>query len=270
MKIDGKAMAEAILTRLADEVKQLGITPTLAVILVGNNAASLAYIRQKQKAIERIGGKFIFEHLPELTLSKELSARIEMYNNDPAVEGLIVQRPLPAALTGAGDAVIPKKDVDGFVKNSPYEIPIVMAIFTILTNINIQYQNKNIVIIGRGETAGKPIADAFMKKQCATSIIHSTTPNPKEIMKSADILISCVGKEQVITGDAVKPGAVLISVGLWNGPDNKLHGDYEEADIADAAGYYTPTPGGVGPLNVACLMQNVIKTCRMKVHKGEL
>jgi methylenetetrahydrofolate dehydrogenase (NADP+)/methenyltetrahydrofolate cyclohydrolase len=258
MKIDGKAIAEAILTHLTEEVKTLHTTPTLAVILVGDNAASLAYIRQKQKATQRIGGKFIFEHLPEATLPKELTARIEMYNNDPTVNGLIVQRPLPTTLTGAGDSVTPAKDVDGFIKNSPFDVPIVMAIFTILSQIGMNFRDKKIVVIGRGETAGKPIADAFARVQCATSVISSQTPNPKVIMKTANIIISCVGKP-LVTPETVKPGAVLISVGLWSGPDNKLHGDYKETEIADIAGFYTPTPGGVGPVNVASLMQNLVK-----------
>ena len=123
-------------------------------------------------------------------------------------------------------------------------------------------QKQKIVIIGRGETAGKPIAEAFAKQQCATSIIHSTTPNPKKIMKSAGILISCVGKERVITPDAVKSGAILISVGLWRAGDGKLHGDYEEEDIKNIASFYTPTPGGVGPLNIASLMQNLVRAAQ--------
>lgn len=257
MRIDGKTIAEGILSDLTKQVKTLGTTPTLAVILVGDNAESLAYIRQKQKATEKIGGRFIFEQLPAIALSKELSARVEMYNNDPSVHGLIVQRPFPAGLSAA---VRPNKDIDGFMPGSPYEVPIARAIFTLLKDVDIK--NKNIVIVGRGETAGKPIAEAFAKKQCATSLITRKTPHPKEIMESADVIISCVGKKEIVPAAALKQGVFLISVGIWREEDGTLHGDYEEKDIKDIASYYTPTPGGVGPLNIACLMQNLVKAAQ--------
>lgn len=261
MRIDGKARAEGILSDLTRQVTQLkghGVTPTLAVIVVGNDPESLSYVRQKKLATEKIGGRFIFEQLPRATIQKELDARVTMYNNDPAVTGLIVQRPIP----GLTARVTPTKDVDGFEKDSLFEVPVAKSIFTLLEGID--YSHKTIVIVGRGETAGKPIAAAFAKKHCATSIIHSHTPNPKEIMRTADILVSCVGKERVVTADAVKPGALLMSVGLWRGPDNKLHGDYDAEEIKDIAGAYTPTPGGVGPVMIACLMQNLVRACMMK------
>ena len=185
MRIDGKALADAILSTLTQEVLQLKnqrVTPTLAVILVGDDAESLAYIRQKQKITERIGGKFIFEQLPKITTPNELAARIAMYNADNAVHGLIVQRPVP--ITGDTAAilhtVVPKKDVDGFIPNSPFDVPIAHAVLDILDSIHADYMHKKIVIIGRGETAGKPIAAAFAKRHCTTSIIYSTTPNPKK------------------------------------------------------------------------------------------
>lgn len=262
MKINGKAIADSILTDLASEVsrlKQKDITPTLAVILVGDNPESLSYIRQKQMATEKIGGRFIFEELPKATLPRELAARVDMYNRDPSVHALIVQRPLPPHIdVSVNQTVRPKKDIDGFVEHSPFEVPIAMAIFTILNHIGTTVKNKKIVIVGRGETAGKPIADAFARHQCATSIITSKTRNPVEIMRGADILISCVGKRRIVTAAAVKPGAILISVGITRGEDGKLHGDYEEDDIKDIASFYTPTPGGVGPLNIACLMRNLV------------
>lgn len=268
MKIDGKALAQAILLDLTKQVtllKTQGITPTMAVILVGDDPESLSYIRQKQKATEKIGGRFIFEQLPNTTRPKELAARVEMYNRDPTVCALIVQRPLPPSIDlSIHRCVKPDKDIDGFVKNSPFDVPIAMAIFTILKHIGITIKNKKIVIVGRGETAGKPIAVAFEKLQCATSIITSKTPNPIEIMKQADIIISCVGKRGIVTADAVKPGVILISVGITRGEDGKLHGDYEEDDMKDIASFYTPTPGGVGPLNIASLMQNLVKACTMK------
>ncbi|MCX6793924.1 MAG: bifunctional 5,10-methylenetetrahydrofolate dehydrogenase/5,10-methenyltetrahydrofolate cyclohydrolase [Candidatus Gottesmanbacteria bacterium] len=268
MKIDGKALAQAILSDLTKQVailKKKDITPTLVVILVGDNPESLSYIRQKQIATEKIGGRFIFEQLPKVTLPKELAARIAMYNRDSGVHGLIVQRPLPMHFDiSINESISPKKDIDGFVTNSPFDVPIAMAVFTILKQIGITPQDKNVVIVGRGETAGKPIAEALAKQQCATSIITSQTPNPNTIMKTADIIISCVGKKGIVTRDALKAGVILMSVGLSRGEDNKLHGDYEEEDVKDIASFYTPTPGGVGPLNIASLMQNLVKACTMK------
>ena len=196
MKIDGKALAESILSDLTKQVallKQKGITPTLAVILVGDNPESLSYIRQKQKATEKIGGRFIFEQLPKNALPKEVAARVAMYNKDQLVHGVIVQRPLPPNFDlSINENVDSKKDVDGFVKNSPFDVPIVKAVLNVLEKIFHEKHNsgdfmtwlkmQQIVILGRGETAGKPIADALSKQQCATSIIHSSTPNPKEMI----------------------------------------------------------------------------------------
>lgn len=278
MKIDGKALAEDLLSDLTKRVaalKQKNITPTLAVILVGDDPESLAYIRQKQKATEKIGGRFIFEQIPKTALPKEVAARVAMYNRDPSVHGVIVQRPLPAHFDlSINESVDPKKDVDGFVKNSAFEVPIVQAVLNILEKIFHEtyssgecmtwLKTQTIVIVGRGETAGKPIAAALAKQQCATSKINSHTPNPNEIMKQADIIISCVGKQGIVTRDALKPGVILISVGLTHGEDGKLHGDYEEDNVKDVASFYTPTPGGVGPLNIASLMQNLVKACTMK------
>jgi len=273
MRIDGKALAEDILSNLTKQVsrlKQKGITPTLAVILVGDDPESLSYIRQKQKATEKIGCRFIFERLPKAALSKEVAARVQMYNRDPHVHGLIVQRPLPQTIDAAiNQHVDPKKDVDGFVLTSPFDVPIAVAVMDILTYIHPQHtlhwlQKQNIVVVGRGETAGQPIAAALTRQQCATSIINSHTTNPKDIMREADIIISCVGKQGVVTRDAMKSGVILISVGLWRAENGKLHGDYEEEDIKDIASFYTPTPGGVGPLNIASLMQNLVKACTMK------
>lgn len=250
MRIDGKAIADAILTDLASP----RVKANLAVTLIGDNPASLAYIKQKQKAAEKIGATIVMSN----TISD-----LKHFNNDPSIHGIIVQRPVPK---GIGEYhITPKKDVDGFEHNSPFDVPVAMAVWEIIKSIhNTQYPIHNVVVVGRGETVGAPIANYLLKKECATSVIHSQTPNPKEIMKQADIIISCVGKERVVTQDAVKPGAILISVGLWRDETGKLRGDYNEEEIADVVSFYTPTPGGVGPVNVACLMQNLIKACMMK------
>lgn len=324
MKIDGKQIAERILTRLAGEVKHLKekrVVPTLAVILVGSDPASLSYINQKRKAIERIGAKITLQQFPVTIEPESINKTIEQYNNDRWVHGLIIQRPLPKTLKNKSIAlhsVILSKDVDGLVPNSPFEVPVAAAVGEMLKEIykstNLQMPNdvskinppiggqnskflewlrtKNVAVIGRGETAGKPVADYLAKLyfttsdndgttispdfaaqlwrrrnnlQCAMSIIHSQTPNSREIMKKADIIISCVGKERVVAKDNLKLGTILIGVGIWHDREGKLHGDYQEEEIAGIASFYTPTPGGIGPVNVACLMQNLVKACTMSL-----
>lgn len=270
MKIDGKALADTILSQLATKVtnlKKRGITPTLAVILVGDNPASIAYIKQKQKAAEKIGAGLVFSHQTSAISKNELQKLVDQYNNDPTIHGLIIQRPIPQELGDVStilDSVKPAKDVDGFLPNSPFDVPVAAAIGEILQNAKCQMLNAQFVVIGRGETAGQPILQYLKKQHCTASVIHSKTPNPTELMKQADVIISCVGKKRVVTRKMIKRDAILISVGIWRDEEGKLHGDYEEQDIADIASFYTPTPGGVGPVNVACLMQNLIKACNMK------
>ena len=281
MKIDGKALADKILSDLSLEVvklKKKGVTPTLAVIQVGDDPGSTAYIRQKQKAAERIGAKLILSRQPSpsglgtraISLGardksyQQLQERIKQENHDPAIHGFIIQQPLPDALGDVAtllNLINPKKDVDGFLPNSPYPVPVAAAVITIfkVKPFDNWLCQKSIVVIGRGETAGKPIADALIKRGCTVSIIHSQTKNPDAIIKSSDIIISCVGKPNIVRRDNIKEGAILVSVGLWRDSQGKLHGDYEEDEIKDVASFYTPTPGGVGPVNVACLMTNLVQ-----------
>lgn len=252
MQIDGKQIAEDILTTLKQEVQKLSAIPTLAVVQLGDNPASLAYIRQKKKAAENIGARVI--------ISNDI-ADVARYNIDLQIHGLIVQRPVPSDTLRY--AVIPRKDVDGFEPYSPFDVPVALAVWTIIQSTG--KTPKTFAVIGRGETAGAPIARYLEKQNCATSIIHSQTPNPVEIMRRADCIISCVGKDRVLTKEHIKPGAILIGVGIWRNENGKLRGDYNEEEIADSAGAYTPTPGGVGPVNVACLMQNLVKACKMNI-----
>lgn len=273
MRIDGKAFAEAILSDLTKKVtilKEQGVTPTLAVILVGNDPGSLSYVKQKQKAAEKIGARLVLS-AQGLEFSKnELQKLIEKYNSDPSAHGLIVQRPLPAAMGDCAkilSQIKPQKDIDGFVPNSPFPVPVAAAVMKILESTHPTMflswlRTQKIVVVGRGETAGKPIFSMLTKEGLRATQIHSQTEDPDTIIRQADVVISCVGRAQVIKKKAVKPGAILISVGIWRGSDGKLHGDYEEDDVAGIASRYTPTPGGVGPVNVACLMLNLVRACQ--------
>lgn len=289
MRIDGRAIAEKILNELKPKVAELktkGITPTMAVILVSDDPASISYIKQKQKAAETIGAKVILNQLPSNITTDQLRGTIQRYNNDETIHGIIIQRPLPkespidrAVLNEVG----PRKDIDGFVPGSKFQVPVAMAVLTILEEVfnlekthNSQPTTYNSfdhwlktqcsAVLGRGETAGKPIAEALGEHGCATYIVHSQTPNPGDIIKKMPIIVSCVGKERAITKDMIAPGTILISVGLWRDSTGKLHGDYEEDEIKDEVSYYTPTPGGVGPVNVACLMQNLVLSAQNLSH----
>lgn len=282
MLIDGKALADSILTDLGVQVTALtagGVVPTLAVILVGDNPASLAYIRQKQKAAEKIGARLIFDHQTANVTGGGLYNLIAKYNSDPTVHGLIIQRPIPKEVGRVDDVLLKvqkAKDVDGFLPDSPFEVPVALAVGEILKSIHTDtkepndyadwLRKKKVVVIGRGETAGKPIAAYLSSGHFAVTVVHSQTPDPEKIVNNGDIIISCVGKERVVAGTSIKPGCILISVGIWRDSAGKLRGDYDEPDISSIAGWYTPTPGGVGPVNVACLMKNVIKACT--IQKG--
>lgn len=285
MMVNGKAIADEMMSKLTETVATLrkhGVTPTLAVILVGTDPGSLSYIRQKQKAAERIGAKVILEQFPDSVAPEKLEAAITHYNYDSSVHGLIVQRPIPTFVGEVGDilnTVSPAKDVDGFIPHSPFEVPVAEAVITILTHIHTQLNDAGLVsqafkpwlnsqtiaVVGRGETAGKPVAATLAKYDCATSIIYSKTPGPEKILKNATIIISCVGKQHIITKKNINAGVILISIGLSRGADGKMHGDYEEDAVKDVASFYTPTPGGVGPVNIACLMRNLVDATLMTV-----
>jgi len=284
MVVNGKLIADEIMEKLGESVaamKKGGVTPTLAVILVGNNPESISYIRQKQKATERIGAKIIVEQFPDTIGPDVLEAAINKYNTDASVHGLIVQRPIPTFLGKNGtdilSAVSPAKDVDGFVPNSPFEVPVAEAVITILEHIHRELtraglvkegfkpwlNSQTITVVGRGETAGKPIAATLAKYDSATSIVHSKTPNPEKILKASNVIISCVGKEHIIKNKNITRGVILISVGLSRSKDGKLKGDYDDEAVSGVASFYTPTPGGVGPVNIACLMRNLVDATRM-------
>lgn len=281
MKIDGKAIADKILTSLSYEVQKLGdygVVPAIGVILVGEDPGSLSYINQKRKAAERIGARLILEQLPGDAPVDRIEAAIARFNSNSAVHGLIIQRPIAHARHDADavlTSVLPQKDVDGFIPDSPFQVPVAKAVLTILEHVHADLRNTSltrddffpwlttqaIAVMGRGETAGRPIAQMLTKHAQSVSVIHSQTPNPEAILKEAHIIISCVGKKRVITRNSIEPGSILISVGIHRDEDGKLAGDYNEHEIAEVAGFYTPTPGGVGPVNVACLMQNLVNAC---------
>lgn len=263
MLIDGSKLAQKILDDLHLQVQNLHtkkVHPGFAVILVGNNPASITYVKRKQKTAEKIGITF-HSYLFDNNVSKDtLFNTIDLLNQDKDVHGIIIQLPLPKHLDEEKivDRVDPEKDIDGFHPQTEFIPPISLAVLEVLNSIDINPKDKKIVVIGRGETAGKPIANILIQKGARVSVIHSKTKNIPFFIKQADIVVSCVGKANIVTPEMVHKKTVLIGVGLHKGEEGKLCGDYDEAKIANKVAYYTPTPGGMGPVNVAYLLRNVV------------
>ncbi len=265
MKIDGKEIAQNILENLKRRVEKLqkgSITPHLVIILVGNDPASESYVKQKVQKGEAIGIKVTVKNYQLTITNYQLLKAIEQLNNDNNVHGIIIQQPLPSQIDVSAviNAVSPQKDVDGFGPQTKFPMPLAVAVLKILQSVEKNWQKKKIVIIGKGETGGGPIINKLRTMNIEPIIIDSKTQNPNKLTKTADIIISSVGKANIVKADAIKKGVILISVGLHKGEDGKLHGDYEENEIANIASFYTPTPGGVGPVNVACLLENLLQS----------
>ena len=275
MKLAGKTITDHLYTELTHRVAKLAkknIEPHLVVFLVGEDPGSLAYIKQKQQQAEFIGAKVTVLTYPITITTDELVEKIELLNIDPFVNGILIQRPLPKHIDVAllEAKTNPEKDIDGFHPDSPYTLPLPLAIFKILETIyeNIQNQDpegfstwlksQSIVILGKGTTGGQPIINYFHTHNVKPQIIDSKTENAEDVIKQADIVISAVGKPGVINAKALKQGAILLGVGMKQGEGKKLHGDYEETSVEDVVSYYTPTPRGVGPVNVAMLMDNLV------------
>lgn len=287
MKIDGNKIAGEIIDDLKQRIKKLeekDITPMLAIIIVGENPASLSYVRQKELKAKNVGIKTTIVRLPETALTDKLIKVIQQFSNDNNAHGIIVQQPLPPQinLEQIINAIDPKKDVDGFRLNSLFQMPIAMAVLKILEKVysytprgqsqkresrqNLQkwLRSKNIVIIGKGETGGKPIIQMLEGMIIPLTIIDCKTKNPKFLTKEADIIISAVGKANILKPQMIKRGVVLISIGISRRESAKLTGDYDQNQVKNIASFYTPTPGGVGPINVAMLLKNLISAAEIQ------
>lgn len=269
IRIDGKVIS----TQVKDECKQRILTEkldiTLAVIQVGNDPASTVYVGNKKKACDYVGIHSLSYELPEMTTEKELLELIEKLNADEAVNGILVQLPLPSHINE--DKVIqtisPKKDVDGFHPQSVGALSIGQpgfvsctpaGIIQLLKRSGIEIDGKECVIVGRSNIVGKPMALLMLRENATVTVCHSHTKDLKEITKRADILIVAIGKPRFITREYVKEGAVVIDVGIHRGEDNKLCGDVDFADVEPIVSAITPVPGGVGPMTIAMLMNNCV------------
>lgn len=273
MKLDGRLIASSILGDLKIRVlklKEKGIIPTLLVVLIGNDEQSIAYVKQKEIKAAEIGARtevLTFDNSMKYEEAHDLLLKL---NSDKNVHGIIIQRPAPESLKvdELSELIDAKKEVDGFGENSPYVVPVAQAVQVLIAdafqklNLEEDYDSwlkkQKIVVIGKGETAGKPIIDYLEKLGINPQVIDSKTQNPKEISRQADILISCVGKDKTVTSDMLKTGVILIGVGLHTNDEEKLRGDFHADEIRDIVSFYSPTPGGVGPVNVASLLSNLV------------
>ncbi|HFU3811260.1 bifunctional methylenetetrahydrofolate dehydrogenase/methenyltetrahydrofolate cyclohydrolase [Streptococcus suis] len=274
--IDGKALAVKMQAALAEKTAQLkaekGLTPGLVVILVGENPASQVYVRNKERSALAAGFKSEVVRVPDTISEKELLALIERYNQDSEWHGILVQLPLPAHISEEKVllAIDPDKDVDGFHPTNmgkfwsghPVMIPSTPAgIMEMFKEYQIELEGKTAVVIGRSNIVGKPMAQLLLDANATVTIAHSRTKNLPELARQADILVVAIGRGHFVTKDFVKPGAVVIDVGMNRDANGKLIGDVQYDEVAEVASYITPVPGGVGPMTITMLMEQTYEAC---------
>jgi len=272
--IDGVALSQTLRADVARRVQALkarGITPGLAVVLVGENPASQVYVRNKVKACEDTGMHSVLEKYEASMTESELLARVEALNNDPSIHGILVQLPLPAHMDAQKviEAISPAKDVDGFHIASAGALMTGMAGFwpctpygcmKMLESIGYSLKGKHAVVIGRSNIVGKPMALMLLQQNATVTICHSATPDLKAMTLQADVIVAAVGKRNVLTADMVKPGAVVLDVGMNRDEAGKLCGDVDFDGVRQVASYITPVPGGVGPMTITMLMVNTLES----------
>ncbi len=276
--IDGKALAAEVRAEVAQRVSALrsrGLQPTLAVILVGDNPASQTYVRHKGSDCESVGMRFILDRYPADLSEAALLARIEALNADPSVHGMLVQLPLPKHIdTNKVIATIsPRKDADGFHVQSAGALMIGLPGFRpctpygcmrMLQSAGVDPKGKHAVVIGRSNLVGKPMA-LLLQAHATVTICHSATPDLGAMTRQADILVAAVGRRNTITADMVKPGAVVIDVGMNQNDAGKLCGDVDYEGVRQVASWITPVPGGVGPMTRAMLLVNTVEAAERAV-----
>ena len=275
--IDGKAVSAAVKGQVKEEtarLKEQGIVPGLAVVIVGDDPASRVYVNNKKKACELVGFHSEEYALGAETTQEELMALVEKLNKDDSINGILVQLPLPKHLDDKAviAAIDPKKDVDAFHAENVGKIMIgdykflpctPAGVMELLASENIEIEGKSCVVIGRSNIVGKPMAMLLLHKNGTVTITHSRTKNLKEICLGADIIVAAVGIPKFLKGDMVKDGAVVIDVGMDRDENVKLCGDVDFDEVEKKAGYITPVPGGVGPMTIAMLMKNTLMAAKI-------
>lgn len=264
MRIDGRKIAEQI----RNNFKSKNIVPKIAIITLGPESSWATYVRQKIKVAKELGIDAVLIPLEDAS-EQTLLEKINHINNDPSFHGMIVQRPLPQGFdrNKVVYAISLNKDIDGFRPDSKFEVPVWLAVKKLIEySLHETGSNKNLnklsfAVIGKGETAGGPVIRGLSKMGIAPNTIDTKTENPDAILKNADVIISCVGKSNVIRPEQIKKGAIVIGVGIHT-EKGKLCGDYDEKEVEQIASAYTPTPGGVGPVNLAYLFKNLIEAAK--------
>ena len=271
--INGKLVSSEIRAEIAKEVAafkaQSGVTPGLSVIIVGNNPASLVYVRNKAKACAEVGINSIEIALPEDVTEAEVLDRIAALNADPAVHGILVQLPLPAHIDQERviNSISPRKDVDAFHPENVGRIMIgnydmlpctPAGVMDLLDYYKIGISGKKCVVLGRSNIVGKPMAHLLLERNGTVTVCHSKTQNLDDEIKSADVLVVAIGRAEVVKGSMIKPGAVVVDVGINRCEDGKLRGDVEYSTASEVASYITPVPGGVGPMTITTLLKNTL------------
>ena len=274
--IDGNALAQHWLEQVARDcvaLQALGVKPGLAVLLVGDNPASQVYVRNKVKACEQAGLHSVLEQLPTDLSESDLLARVDALNRDPLIHGILVQLPLPAHIDAHKviEAIDPAKDVDGFHVASAGALMTGLPGFwpctphgcmKMLESIGYALSGKHAVVIGRSNIVGKPMALMLLAQNATVTICHSRTVNLKSITLQADVIVAAVGQRNTVTADMVKPGAVVIDVGMNRNEAGKLCGDVDFEGVRQVAGHITPVPGGVGPMTIAMLLVNTLESAK--------
>ena len=283
MIIDGKELARKTREKLkieCDNLKKEGILPKLAVIMVGDDKASQIYVKNKSKACQEIGIKFEEYFLGNDIKQEELIELIQKLNLDKSINGILLQSPIPKSLdiNEAFRIILPEKDVDGFnpinvgklclnqetfVSCTPY------GIMKMFEEYDIDLTGKNVTILGRSNIVGKPLIQCCLNKNATVTVCHSKTKDLKEHTKNADIVISAIGKAKFVTADMIKDGDVVIDVGINRDESGKIVGDVDFEKVSSKASYITPVPGGVGPMTIAMLMNNVIKATKLQNRRSE-
>jgi methylenetetrahydrofolate dehydrogenase (NADP+)/methenyltetrahydrofolate cyclohydrolase len=276
-RLDGKEVAASVTRELEVTLSTLPFRPQLVVVRVGEDPASVAYVRGKDRSATQLGLKSRVEVLDDATTQEELLERVADINADPEVDGILVQDPLPPHLDirAVQEAIDPAKDVDGFHpvnvgrlwNGGRALVPCTPAgLIRIMDHYGLDIAGKRVVIVGRSSLVGKPAAALFLQRDATVTVAHSKTQDLGALTREADILVAAVGRHALITPEWVKPGAVVLDVGI-NRVEGKLRGDVHP-DVAEVAGYLTPVPGGVGPMTVAMLMQNTVVAAARRREDG--
>lgn len=276
--IDGKAIAQRVKDEVAAETARLrerGLVPGLAVVLVGDDPASVTHVNNKERTARELGMYSVQHHLPASTTQAELELLVDQLNADGRIHGILVQSPLPEGLQmwPVIQRIRPAKDVDGFHPENVGRLwsgheglfpctPV--GLMRMLDEMGVDPAGKHAVVVGRSNIVGRPIAGLLLRRNATVTICHSKTVNLKEVCRHADILVTAIGKLQAVTGDYVKPGAVVLDVGINHVPGTKsrIRGDVDFDSASQVAGMITPVPGGVGPMTIAMLMANTLKAAK--------